>query len=109
MFRYMPADGMRTRLVLRLLPVALCVALVALAGGTSVALELAPAALLVLPLLLGRYPGERVIRRLAGGDDASPRAACCIFLARAPRSLGVRAATLAVPGAGRAPPAAALV
>jgi hypothetical protein len=104
MFRYMAADGMRTRLVFRLLLASLCLAALVLGAGTSVALELAPAALLVVALLLGRYPGEQVIRRLATRSALS-RVACSITVARAPRSLGARVTALALPGAGRAPPA----
>ena len=108
MFRLMPVNGVRTHLALRLFLVALCVAAVAILAGTSVALELAPAALLVLPLLFGRYPGERVIHRLAG-RVARPSVARSVVIPRAPRSLGARLAALAVGGAGRAPPAAALI
>jgi hypothetical protein len=104
----MPANGMRMRLVFPLLAVALCVATVAHVAGTSVTLELAPTALLLLPLLFGRYPGERVIHRFAG-RVARPSVARSIVLPRAPRSLGARLGALAVPGAGRAPPAAALI
>jgi hypothetical protein len=87
--------------------VALAVAVIALAG-TSVALELAPAGLLVVALLFGRYPGERVIRRLAA-SAATVRAVRRVDVPCAPRSLGARLAALAVPGAGRAPPAGALI
>jgi hypothetical protein len=83
-------------------------AVIAATAGTSVALELAPAALLVLPLLYGRYLGERVIRRLARRAPLVRRART-VALPRAPRSLGARVAALALPGAGRAPPAAALI
>jgi len=104
----MPAYGARQHLALRLaLCVLVAVAVVAVAG-MGVALELAPAALLVLPLLLGRYPGERVIHRFAG--RVSPvRATRSVAVPRTPRSLGARVAALAVPGSGRAPPAAALI
>lgn len=108
MFRRMPAHGARVHLALRLLVIVLCLAALAVVAGTSVALELAPAALLLLPLLFGRYPGERVIHRLAG-RVARPSVARPIVIPRAPRSLGARLAALAVPGAGRAPPAAALI
>jgi hypothetical protein len=104
----MPADGMRTRLVFRLLLASLCLAALVLVAGTSVALELAPAALLVVALLLGRYPGERAIRRLAGRVALAP-VACSITLPRAPRSLAARLTALAAPGAGRAPPAGLLI
>jgi hypothetical protein len=87
--------------------VALAVTVVALAG-MSVALELAPAGLLVLALLFGRYPGERVIRRLAA-RAATVRAVRRVNIPHAPRSLGARVAALAAPGAGRAPPVGALI
>jgi hypothetical protein len=104
----MVAHRARAHLALRLFAiVALAVAVVVVAG-TSVAIELAPAALLVLPLLFGRYPGERVIRRLAG-RIATVHRVRRVCVPRAPRSLGARVAALAVPGAGRAPPAGALI
>jgi hypothetical protein len=106
--RDMLAKGMRAHVVVRLLLAALCLVALALAAGTSVALELAPAALLVVALLLGRYPGERVIRRLAAGVALTP-VACSISVARAPRALGARLTALAAPGAGRAPPAGFLI
>lgn len=108
MFRRMPAHGARVHLALRLLLVAICIVAVVIVAGTSVALELAPAALLLLALLFGRYPGERAIHRLAG-RLALPRPACSTAFPRAPRSLGARLAALAIPGAGRAPPAGALI
>jgi hypothetical protein len=105
MFSCMPARGARPHLALRLLLIALiAIAVVALAG-VSVALELAPAAVLALPLLFGRYPGERVIHRLAR-PVGLVRATRSIVIPRAPRLLGARVAALAVPGSGRAPPAA---
>jgi hypothetical protein len=74
----------------------------------SATLMLAPAVLLALPLLLGRYPGERLIHHLARREG--PRlAARCAPVPRAPRSLGARVAALAAPGSGRAPPAGALI
>jgi hypothetical protein len=106
--RPMPAHGARTRLALRLLLIVALMAVIALTAGTSVALELAPAALLVLPLLYGRYLGERVIHRLARRARLA-RPVRTIAVPRAPRSLGARIAALALPGAGRAPPAAALI
>jgi hypothetical protein len=85
----------------------LAVAIVAVAG-VGVALELAPAAVLGFALLLGRYPGERVIHRLSRRISRA-RAALRVVLPRAPRVLGARVAALAVPGSGRAPPATALI
>ena len=103
----MHAHGARARLALRLLLIVALVAAIAATAGTSVALELAPAALLVLPLLYGRYLGERVIHRLAR-RSAPIRPARSIAVPRMPRSLGARVAVLALRGAGRAPPAPAL-
>jgi hypothetical protein len=93
--------------MLRLLVFVLVAVTLAVAVGTSVALILAPAALLALALLFKRYPGERVIRRLAHRVTLA-RSADRVLLPRAPRSLGARLSALAVPGSGRAPPAAAL-
>jgi hypothetical protein len=103
----MPANGARLQPALRLLLlVAVAVALIALAGAGA-ALVLAPAGLLLVPLLLGRFPGERVIRRLARRSAPVRRTLSVAAPSRAPRALGSRLAGLAVPGAGRAPPAAA--
>ncbi|HEY4813015.1 MAG TPA: hypothetical protein VIH71_18355 [Solirubrobacteraceae bacterium] len=104
----MPVNGMRARIAARLLLATLCLVALGLIAGTSATLELAPAVLLVVPLLLGRYPGERLIRRLAGRMTPTP-VAYSIVIPRAPRSLGPRIAALAIPGAGRAPPAGALI
>jgi hypothetical protein len=104
MFSRMSAYTARPHLALRLLAVVLLAVAVVAFAGTSVALALAPAALLALPLLFGRYPGERVIHRLAR-PVVLARAARRI-VPRAPRLLGARVAALALPGSGRAPPAA---
>ncbi len=108
MLRRMPAQGARLQLALRLTAIVLIAVAVAAVAGTGVALILAPAALLALPLLFGRYPGERVIHRIAG-RIVRKRAPGCVILPRAPRSLGARAAALALPGSGRAPPAAVAI
>lgn len=109
MFLRMPAHSARLRFALRLLAIAILVVAVVSVEGTSAALVLAPAVLLVLPLLFRRYPGERVIQRLSRraetGREARPGR---VVLPRAPRSLGARVAALALPGSGRAPPAGAL-
>jgi hypothetical protein len=105
MFRRMFAHGVRAHPALRLLAIALLAVAVAVAVGTNVALILAPAALLALPLLFKRYPGERVIRRLASRIPLT-RSNRRVLLPRAPRSLGDRVSALAAPGSGRAPPAA---
>lgn len=102
----MPARGARLQPALRLLLlVAVALAVIALAG-TGAALVLAPAAVLLVPLLLGRFPGERVIQRLARRTTPARRTPS-LAPPRAPRALGARLAGLAIPGAGRAPPAAA--
>jgi uncharacterized membrane protein YfcA len=98
------AHGARARLASRLLLIVVLVAAIAATAGTSVALELAPAALLVLPLLCGLYLGERVIHRLAR-RSATIRFARSLATPRPPRSLGARIAVLALSRAGRAPPA----
>ncbi len=100
----MPVQGARLRLALRLLAVAVVLAAVIGVEGMNVALVLAPALLLALPLLFKRYLGERVIRRLARRASAPRALRAVVVLMRAPRSLGTRAAALAVPGSGRAPP-----
>jgi hypothetical protein len=87
---------------------ALLAVTVGVVAGIGVLLLLAPAALLALPLLLGRYPGQRVIHRLSRRRSIVRRARS-VVRPRAPRSLGARVAALALPGAGRGPPAAALI
>ncbi len=100
--------GTRLRQALQLL-VCLIVAVVLIAvAGVTAALLLAPAALLTMTLLFGRYPGERVIHRLARRPGVA-RAGRSVTVSRAPRTLGARLSALAVPGAGRAPPASALI
>lgn len=74
-----------------------------LVGGPG-ALLMAPALLGVLPLLLGRYPGEALLRRLTGDAPSRPIRRAPARLPRAPRSLGRRPAPLAARGASRAPP-----
>lgn len=90
-----------------LLAVVASAVVVASIEGMSAVLLLAPALLIALPLLFRRYPGERVIQRLAR-RVAPTRAARSAVLPRAPGLLGARVAALAVPGSGRAPPAIAL-
>lgn len=84
------------------------VAAAAIFAGASVALMLAPILALAVPLLLGRYPGEDVIRRLARREP-TVRCPPRVLSKRAPRSLGRRLAPLALAGASRAPPARALI
>jgi hypothetical protein len=83
-------------------------AAVALAGITA-ALVLGPAALLAVVLLFGRYPGERVIRRLRRRAEVVPDGRSTPVPRRPPWTLGARLSALAVPGSGRAPPAAVLI
>lgn len=108
MLRRMPARGARLQLALRLIAIVLLAVSVAALAGASAALVLAPAALLALPLLFGRYPGERVIQRIAR-RVARSRATVSVVLPRAPRLLGARVAALALPGSGRAPPVAVAI
>lgn len=105
MFPHMFAQGVRRHPVLHLLAIALVAVALAVVVATSVALVLAPAAVLALPLLFKRYPGERVIRRLARRVPLT-HSARRVLLPRAPRSLGARVSALAAPGCGRAPPTA---
>jgi uncharacterized protein len=75
---------------------------------TTAVLYLLPALLLLLPLLCGRYPGERLLRAISArprqlpGPPRAPRRRSC-FPAPLPRGGALLASALA----GRAPPAAA--
>jgi hypothetical protein len=102
----MAGHGARLHLALRLLAMVLVAVAVVLVAGTGVALLLAPAVLLAVPLLVGRYPGRRVVHRLARRRAVLIRAVRCAVVPRAPRLLGAHVAALALPGAGRAPPVA---
>lgn len=59
---------------------AMCVAIVALGAGDHTApLHLLPLLALIVPLVLGRYPGERLLLRLVKGrrpHRAKPLAQC---------------------------------
>lgn len=86
-----------------------CFALIAVActllvlTPATVGLMLAPALLAALPLLLGRYPGEELLARMARrAPAASPPQR--LLPRRAPRRLGRRLSPLAAVGASRAPP-----
>jgi hypothetical protein len=75
------------------------------AGLDTGLLFLAPAFVLALPLLAGRYPGEAVIARSRGGRRAPVAAAVALSL-RPPARLLPRGGLLVGHGlAGRAPPA----
>jgi hypothetical protein len=98
----------RLRQALQLLLCLIVAAVLIAVAGVTAALLLAPAAVLTMTLLFGRYPGERVIHRLAR-RPARVRATRSATAPRAPRTLGARLSVLAVPGAGRAPPALSLI
>lgn len=82
--------------------IALFVVAILVAGPA--ALVLGPALLSAVPFLFGRYPGERLLQRLAAGPPR-PRRLPARAALRAPRSLGGRLSPLASRGASRAPPA----
>lgn len=94
----------RTHLVLAALATIALIVAAALGAGHA-ALALCPALLVALPLLLGRFPGEHTIDRLAArrrrpAPAPSPRR----LLPRAPRSIVRRPRLLATLSASRAPP-----
>lgn len=93
----------RTRLTLGLAALLALLAAAILVGGPG-ALLMGPALVAALPLLLGRYPGETVLQRLADAARAPRRRRSTASLPRAPRALGRRLAPLAARGASRAPP-----
>lgn len=93
----------RTRLTLGLVALLALLAAAVVVGGPG-ALLMGPALVAALPLLLGRYPGEALLRRLAGDPLAPRRPRATASLPRAPRTLGRRPAPLAARGASRAPP-----
>lgn len=82
------------------------VATASVCAAPAIGLLLLPGFALALLLLLGWYPGEETLVRLAGRRRI-PRRADHRVLPRAPRSLGRRLAPLASFGASRAPPVAA--
>ena len=81
------------------------VAVATIVGAPMIGLLLLPVFLLALLLLLGRYPGEELLVRLAG-RGRTPSRPSRLRLPRAPRLLGRRFAPLATLGASRAPPLA---
>jgi hypothetical protein len=106
----MSLHGARRRPTPRLLAIVVVAIALLAVSGIGAALFIAPAILLVLPLLFGRYLGERTLHRLARRHSDPARGALRrTHLPRAPRLLGARVAALAAPGAGRAPPAAFLI
>ncbi len=57
----------------RALAITLCwVVALALAGSTDVVLFLAPALLIAIPLVCGRYPGEELIARIIARQPRKP-------------------------------------
>jgi hypothetical protein len=73
-------------------------------GYAHAALLLVPAALLALPLLFGRYPGERVLARLRRGRRQMAPASVAPRGPSAPR-VHINGGRLVACGlAGRAPP-----
>lgn len=75
-------------------------------GLGHAALALAPALLVALPPLLGHYPGERTIERIAARRTGAGRPHVQRrVLPRAPLSLVRRPQLLATLSASRAPPA----
>lgn len=79
------------------------VAVATVCSAATIGLLLLPVFLLALLLLLGRYPGDEMLVRLARRGRPTS-AASRRRLSRAPRSLGRRLAPLATLGASRAPP-----
>lgn len=96
----------RTRLTVGL---AVLVALViaAIVVGGPAALVMGPVLLAALPFLVGLYPGERLLHRLARARRVRASGAPAARAPRAPRTLGRRLTPLASHGASRAPPALA--
>ena len=74
--------------------------------GEGLAL-LAPALLLAVPLLLGRYVGEDALERIRAARRTVHRRVRAVFVARprGPRATRLRGALLGARGAERAPPA----
>ncbi|HEX4465145.1 MAG TPA: hypothetical protein VH042_10955 [Solirubrobacterales bacterium] len=69
------------------LTVTVCWALaLALSGSTDTLLFLAPALLIVAPLVAGRYPGEELIAKLVAERSQRPRRPAAV-LAPSPRSV----------------------
>jgi hypothetical protein len=60
------------------------ISVVAIAAREPTALSMLPALLLTLPLLLRRYPGERIIRRWQGAARSASRRPRSVRLPRLP-------------------------
>ena len=95
----------RTRLTVGLAAMVALVLVAILVGGPA-ALIMGPALLAALPFLVGRYPGERLLARLAA-TGRTPRRVPARATVRPPGTLGRRLSPLAARGASRAPPALA--
>lgn len=105
----MPRRAARPLLLAALLVIAWLLCHAASAELDVVWLSLVPVFALVLPLMAGRYVGERTIARLAGARRAAPRARTAAAALHARRRAGARhggGLLLARRLAGRAPPAA---
>lgn len=61
----------------------------ALSGSTDTLLFLAPALLIVAPLIAGRYPGEELIAKFVAPESRRPRRPAAV-LAPLPRPLAAR-------------------
>lgn len=115
--RSLPSEAMPTRRDLLLLALVACggvlAALLATVGGVDTALlQIAPALVLFVPLLAGRYVGEdRLVAAIAAFVPRRARAAARLVprLPRAPRHAAPRGGRLlAAALAHRGPPGAAL-
>jgi len=94
------------------LSLTLCwVAVLGATGSTDVLLFLAPALLLVVPLLAGRYLGVDLIVELASRRDerSKPRAVAGAALPEAPLSWAPRGTRLISFGLAKRPPPAGLL
>ena len=100
------------QLLLGLAALTLAIAALTLLGVHSDVLLAAPALVLALPLLAGRYVGEQQLARLAAAFDAAPRRATGTLaptVPAAPRSLPRGGRLIACSLAVRPPPARRLL
>jgi hypothetical protein len=97
------------QLLFALAGLTLVLAALTLLGVHSDILLAAPALVLALPLLAGRYVGEEQLARLAAAFDGAPRRAAAVLAptaaARAPRRLPRGGRLIACSLAVRPPPA----
>lgn len=102
----MVARSVRVRPTIAVLLWLAAICLLALSEGFTVALLLAPTALLAIVLPFGRYPGERVLHRIRRRATSACRTVAAL-VPRAPRRLGSTCSALVLPGSERGPPVAA--